>query len=79
MVQFGKNQKFLNFSSEYNGFCLEFQLTLFPKVEVGDFWWKLFDIAIFLRKYQRSNNYFLLNFAMQIHLNLSKTNVNINS
>ena len=47
MVQFGKNKKFLNFSNEYNGFCLKFQPSLFPKVEIGNFERKIFEIAIF--------------------------------
>ena len=34
-----------------------------------------FGRKIFLRKYQWSNKYFLINFALQIHSNLSKTKI----
>ena len=47
MVQFGKNQKFLNFCNDYNGFCLKFQPSMFSKVEIGDFGREIFEIAIF--------------------------------
>ena len=47
MAQFGKNKSFLNFCYEYNGFCLKYQTSLFPKLETCDFRRKIFKIANF--------------------------------
>ena len=47
MVQLCKNESFLNFCYDYNGFCSKFQLSLIPKLETCDFGRKIIKIANF--------------------------------
>ena len=76
MVPFDKNKSSSSFCYEYNGFCLKFQPSLFPKLETCDFGRKIFKIANFWENISDPIIIFWY-FALQIHSNLSKTKMKL--